>query len=93
MSQTAIGLWVSSKHSTRSTLIRRLINYQFNIKRAAATVTITTAIAAFTPHIFAADHTSSDNAFLEDIPVVLTASRLSQPVTQAPVAITIIDKK
>ncbi|MDE2427668.1 MAG: TonB-dependent receptor, partial [Burkholderiales bacterium] len=31
--------------------------------------------------------------FLEDIPVVLTASRLSQPINEAPVAVTVIDRQ
>ncbi len=35
----------------------------------------------------------SEEDFLEDIPVVLTATRLAQPITEAPAAITLIDKK
>jgi iron complex outermembrane recepter protein len=35
----------------------------------------------------------AENEFLDDIPIVLSASRLSQPINEAPVAITIIDKQ
>jgi iron complex outermembrane recepter protein len=48
----------------------------------------TTAISSL---VYAAD--KSDNEFLDDIPIVLSASRLSQPINEAPVAITIIDKQ
>jgi iron complex outermembrane receptor protein len=36
--------------------------------------------------------TLSEEDFLADIPVVLTATRLAQPITEAPAAITIIDR-
>lgn len=35
----------------------------------------------------------SEDDFLTDIPVVLTATRLAQPITEAPAAITIIDRE
>ncbi len=35
----------------------------------------------------------SEDDFLSDIPVVLTATRLAQPITEAPAAITIIDRE
>lgn len=35
---------------------------------------------------------TSESDFLDDLPVVLTASRLSQPVSDAPAAVTIIDQ-
>lgn len=34
----------------------------------------------------------TESAFLEDLPVVLSVSRLSQPVNEAPAAVTIIDR-
>jgi iron complex outermembrane receptor protein len=34
----------------------------------------------------------SEDMYLEEVPVVLTASRLSQPVDEAPVAVTVIDR-
>lgn len=36
---------------------------------------------------------SADDVFTQDLPRVLTASRLSQPVSEAPSAVTIIDRK
>ncbi|MGE5027510.1 MAG: TonB-dependent receptor plug domain-containing protein [Betaproteobacteria bacterium] len=36
---------------------------------------------------------ASEGAFLDDIPVVLSASRLSQPVNDAPAAVTVIDRQ
>ncbi len=35
----------------------------------------------------------SEDMYLADVPIVLTASRLSQPITEAPVAMTIIDRE
>lgn len=42
---------------------------------------------------FAADESHSEQAFLQDFPVVLSASRLVQPVSEAPNAITVIDRQ
>ena len=39
------------------------------------------------------DSALSEEDFLADIPVVLTATRLAQPITEAPAAITIIDRE
>jgi len=36
---------------------------------------------------------SADDVFTQDLPLVLTASRLSQPVSEAPSAVTVIDRK
>lgn len=36
---------------------------------------------------------SADDIFTQDLPLVLTASRLSQPVSEAPSAVTVIDRK
>ena len=36
---------------------------------------------------------STDDVFTQDLPLVLTASRLAQPVSEAPSAVTIIDRK
>lgn len=35
----------------------------------------------------------SEDMYLSDVPIVLTASRLSQPITEAPAAMTIIDRE
>jgi iron complex outermembrane receptor protein len=37
--------------------------------------------------------TSADDVFTQDLPTVLTASRLSQPIADAPSAVTVIDRK
>ena len=36
---------------------------------------------------------SDDNPFLEPVPVVLTVSRLSQPLAEAPAAVTVLDRE
>jgi iron complex outermembrane recepter protein len=76
-----------SFHLFSKCFAHRLIHNQLTSYQIAA------SLAAISPLTFAIDHTATDNAFLDDIPVVLTASRLSQPITQAPVAMTVIDKQ
>lgn len=45
------------------------------------------------PHTsFAEDSNLSEEAYLQDFPVVLSASRLSQPLSEAPNAMTVIDR-
>ena len=46
---------------------------------------------AYTCNTFAAEVTEAD--FLDELPVVLSVSRLSQPVNEAPAAVTIIDQE
>lgn len=41
----------------------------------------------------AADDALSEQAYLQDLPVVLSASRLSQPLSEAPNAVTVIDRQ
>ena len=41
----------------------------------------------------AADDAVSEQAYLQDLPVVLSASRLSQPLSEAPNAMTVIDRQ
>ncbi len=36
-----------------------------------------------------AENKSDESIFLDDIPVVLSASRLTQPISEAPVAVTV----
>ncbi len=44
--------------------------------------------------VFAASHNQvSETDYLEDIPVVLSPTRLAQPVTEAPAAVTVIDRE
>ncbi|MDD5330167.1 MAG: TonB-dependent receptor [Sulfuricella sp.] len=40
-----------------------------------------------------ANAASSENAYLDEMPVVLSVSRLSQPVDEAPAAVTVIDRE
>ncbi|MBI4808044.1 MAG: TonB-dependent receptor [Nitrosomonadales bacterium] len=40
----------------------------------------------------AAEEVQSEQAYLQDLPVVLSASRLSQPISEAPNAMTVIDR-
>lgn len=42
-------------------------------------------------HAWAAD--TSESAYLDDVPIVLTVSRLAQPVNEAPAAVTVIDRQ
>ena len=42
---------------------------------------------------FAQTSGSADDVFTQDLPLVLTASRLVQPVSEAPSAVTVIDRK
>jgi len=44
-------------------------------------------------HVLAADVAYSESAFLEELPVVLTASRLRQPLADSPNAVTVIDRE
>src|SRR5664279_1746538 len=42
---------------------------------------------------YAGDDAPSEQAYLQDLPVVLSASRLSQPLSEAPNAVTVIDRQ
>jgi iron complex outermembrane receptor protein len=57
------------------------------------TLALLCGASVFAPnHAFAADDSISEQAYLQDLPVVLTASRLSQPLSEAPNAVTVIDQ-
>ena len=43
--------------------------------------------------LFAADETVTEQAYLQEFPVVLTASRLAQHISEAPNAVTVIDRQ
>ncbi len=43
--------------------------------------------------LFAADEAITEQAYLQDFPVVLTASRLAQHISEAPNAVTVIDRQ
>ncbi|MBC3863799.1 TonB-dependent receptor [Undibacterium jejuense] len=40
-----------------------------------------------------AENKTDESIFLDDIPVVLSASRLTQPISEAPVAVTVLDRQ
>ena len=44
-------------------------------------------------HCQADSNTSSEDSYFQELPVVLTASRLAQPLSEAPSAMTVIDRK
>jgi iron complex outermembrane receptor protein len=50
-----------------------------------------TLLASSTCALAGSDPASDENPFLDDMPIVLSASRLAQPISEAPVAMTIID--
>jgi iron complex outermembrane recepter protein len=50
-------------------------------------------VALVSIEAFAADDSFSEQAYLQDFPVVLSASRLSQPLSEAPNAMTVIDRR
>lgn len=49
-------------------------------------------VSAFAPQAFAASEYPSEQAYFQDFPVVLSASRLTQPLSEAPNAMTVIDR-
>lgn len=53
----------------------------------------TLAVFSYLSTVQAADDMDSEQAFFLELPVVLTASRLNQPLDEAPNAITVIDRR
>ncbi len=54
---------------------------------------IAALIMGVTAHKASAADYSSEQAYLQEFPVLLTASRLSQPLSEAPSAMTVIDRE
>ncbi|MBI3187867.1 MAG: TonB-dependent receptor plug domain-containing protein, partial [Gammaproteobacteria bacterium] len=54
------------------------------------------ALLALPCQVFAVSDTDvlalSDQSYADDLPIVLSATRLSQPISEAPVAMTVIDR-
>ena len=50
-------------------------------------------ISSFSHSVLAESNTPSEEEFFGEIPIVLTATRLAQPATEAPAAISIIDRE
>lgn len=53
---------------------------------------LSVCLISYHPLCHAEDSNVSEQAFLQDFPVVLSASRLSQPLSEAPNAMTVIDR-
>jgi len=68
------------------------MRHGFDSLAGYATVLMFGSLLAVTPHVIAAEDTQSEQAYLQDLPVVLSASRLSQPISEAPNAMTVIDR-
>jgi iron complex outermembrane receptor protein len=65
----------------------------FDAGRYASRQFLAVFLVAYFPICHAQDNTPSEQVFLQDFPVVLSASRLSQPLSEAPNAMTVIDRK
>lgn len=69
-----------------------------NAAKSASSVSKCTIVGLFlitgsSPAMCAEDQNFSEAGYLNDVPVVLTVSRLAQPVDEAPAAVTVIDRK
>lgn len=61
-----------------------------SVQRRFFIVTLTLGVSA--PNVWATDY-ASEQDYIQEFPVVLSASRLSQPLSEAPNAMTVIDRK
>ncbi len=61
------------------------------LKTSGAVLCVWTCLSLST-HANATDAPYSEQAFLEEMPIVLTASRLAQPLSEVPNAVTVIDQ-
>lgn len=62
------------------------------IWRNVSSLLLPISLLGYNPLCHAEDSTVSEQAYLQDFPVVLSASRLSQPLSEAPNAMTVIDR-
>jgi len=62
------------------------------LRQNIASLLLPVCVFAYTPVCRAQDSSISEQPFLQDFPVVLSASRLSQPLSEAPNAMTVIDR-
>ena len=69
------------------------MRHGFEILREYALAVLYGAIVLVSIDVYAADDFLSEQAYLQDLPVVLSASRLSQPLSEAPNAMTVIDRQ
>lgn len=69
-----------------------MITSSLRVTRDTAALCLSVGLFTFSSLSIAADANVSEQVFLQDFPVVLSASRLSQPLSEAPNAMTVIDR-
>lgn len=69
-----------------------MISLRLGLWRDLVRLPIAVCVFACPPLCQAEDSSISEQAYLQDFPVVLSASRLSQPLSEAPNAMTVIDR-
>jgi iron complex outermembrane recepter protein len=69
------------------------MGHGFALLRGCALALFSGSIFLASNEVIAADEVLSEQAYLQDLPVVLSASRLSQPLSEAPNAVTVIDRQ
>jgi iron complex outermembrane receptor protein len=69
------------------------MRHGFDSIAGQATALLLGSMLSFPAIVVAADDIDSEQAYLQDLPVVLSASRLSQPLSEAPNAMTVIDRQ
>lgn len=69
------------------------MRHGFDSLAGYVTVLLFGSLLAVPQAAIAAEDTQSEQAYLQDLPVVLSASRLSQPLSEAPNAMTVIDRE
>lgn len=69
-----------------------MILFRLEVRCNLACPLITVCFLACIPVCYAENDPVSEHAYLQDFPVVLSASRLSQPLSEAPNAMTVIDR-
>lgn len=68
--------------------------YALNVRRACHSLGLSLALAGFSGTVAqAAERAPTEEDYFANVPVVLTASRLDQPLNEAPGAITVIDRQ
>jgi iron complex outermembrane receptor protein len=69
------------------------MRHSFEILRKYALALLCGALVFASIDVSATEESFSEQAYLQDLPVVLSASRLSQPLSEAPNAMTVIDRQ
>jgi iron complex outermembrane receptor protein len=69
------------------------MRHGFDSVAGFATALFSGSLLLLQPAVAAGEFGDTEQAYLQDLPVVLSASRLSQPVSEAPNAMTVIDRQ